>query len=131
MIIGIGIDMVKSSRVAAIRSRWGDRFLHRIFTLCERNDSLQRRESDLALAARFAVKEAVLKALGIGLRMGVKWQEIETTRDPFGKPTVHLSGKTQTIARDKQVIAVFASISHEDEYAIAQIILTGGSGQHG
>jgi len=125
MIIGIGIDIVKSSRVAAIQHRFGNRFLQRIFTPSELNDSLKQKKAHLSLSARFAVKEALLKALGIGMRMGVRWQEIETTRDALGKPTVQLSGKIQTIARDKQVTAVFASISHEDEYSIAQVVLTG------
>jgi len=125
MIIGIGIDLVKKSRVEAIRRHWGNRFLHRVFTPMEIDDAFKRSQPDCSLAARFAIKESVLKALGIGLRMGVKWQEIETRRDGMGKPTVHFSGTTQKIAQDKQVAEVFAAISHEDDYAIAQIILTG------
>lgn len=125
MIVGIGIDLVKSSRVRAILERFGDRFLNRVFTPVEVAYAREKRYPEQPLSARFAIKEAVLKALGVGVRMGVRWQEIETTRDSFGKPVVRLSGTTQKMAQEKKVADIFASLTHEDEYSIAEVILTG------
>ncbi len=127
MIIGIGIDLVKTARVQAIVKRWGERFLNRVFTPSETAYSLNRRQPHIPLSARFAVKEATLKALGIGVQMGIRWREIETVHDPLGKPMIRLSGKVQKIAQDKQVSDIFASLSHDGDYAIAQVILTGHS----
>jgi holo-[acyl-carrier protein] synthase len=105
--------------------RWGDRFVHRVFTPVEIAYATKHTVPALPFSARFAVKEAMVKALGMGIRMGIQFREIETINDPLGKPTVRLSGTTKKIADEKQVSDIFVSVSHEKEYAIAQIILTG------
>ncbi|MBI3803194.1 MAG: holo-ACP synthase [Nitrospirae bacterium] len=121
--IGIGVDLVKISRIQEISARWGDRFLDRVFTPAEQAYCLRRKFPPVHLSARFAVKEAILKALGTGLRMGTRWKEIETINNPAGKPEVRMSGRTRELADAQQVEEVFASITHDHDYSIAQVIL--------
>ncbi len=123
MIIGIGVDLVKISRIQAITERWGPVFLNRIFTPAEQRYCLRHRFPHRHLAARFAMKEAVLKALGIGIRFGVKWSEIETVNHPNGGPQVIMYGKVRKLADERDVLTVYATITHDDDYAIAQVIL--------
>lgn len=130
MIMGIGIDLVKISRVQEMLSRWGDRFVNRVFTPSEIAYAQNKKNQHIPLqaasrfSARFAAKEAALKALGIGLQMGVYFREIEIIPDPFGKPVMIFSGKVQQIAREQRVSDIFVSLSHDGDYAIAQVILT-------
>jgi holo-[acyl-carrier protein] synthase len=125
MIIGIGIDLVKISRVQKMLKRWGNRFLNRVFTASEIAYAQNKKQQYVPLSARFAAKEAALKALGIGLQMGVNWREIETTSDSLGKPVMTFSGKVQQIAQEQRVSDIFVSLSHDGDYAIAQVLLTG------
>ncbi len=125
MIIGIGVDLVKISRVQEMKERWGSRFLDRVFTSVEQEYCLGRKFPHIHLSARFAVKEAVLKALGTGLRMGTRWKEIETVNNPAGKPEVRLWGTTRRIADRQGVSRVFSTITHDHDYSIAQVILAG------
>lgn len=124
MIIGIGVDLVKIARVAAIAGRWDERFLDRVFTPAEREYCFRHKFPHTRLSARFAVKEATLKALGIGFRMGVRWKEIETINDADGKPEVILWGRTREIADQQGVSSAMVSITHDEDYSIAQVILT-------
>jgi holo-[acyl-carrier protein] synthase len=137
MIIGIGIDLVRISRIQEMLKRWEDRFLNRVFTPSEIVSAQKKKSQHIPsqgshpsqaafrLSGLFAVKEAVLKGLGIGFQMGVGWQEIETWHNNLGKPVTTLSGKVQQIAREQGVSEIFVSLSHEGDYAIAQVILTG------
>ena len=124
-IVGIGIDLVKISRIQEMMERWGPRFLDRVFTPTEQAYCLRHRFPPVHLSARFAVKEAILKALGTGLRMGTKWKEIETVNNPAGKPEVKLWGTTGQLAAEKNVSKIFATITHDHDYAIAQVLLQG------
>ncbi len=124
-IVGIGIDLVKISRIEEMMARWEDRFLDRVFTPTEQAYCLDRKAPHIHLSARFAVKEAILKALGTGLRMGTKWREIETVNNRSGKPEVKLWGRTRELADARNVADVFASITHDHDYSIAQVILVG------
>lgn len=122
MIAGIGVDIVEVSRVAQALERQGDRFAARVFTpgeIAECWPSEQQRCR--RLAARFAAKEAALKALGIGLR-GVSWQEIEVVKDSLGKPSLRLTGRLAEIAAAQGVTAMHLSLSHCKEYALAQVV---------
>jgi holo-[acyl-carrier protein] synthase len=127
MIVGIGVDLVKISRIHEMKERWGPRFLDRVFTPTEQAYCLQRKFPPIHLSARFAVKEAILKALGTGLRMGTKWREIETINNASGKPEVKLWGRTGELAAEKNVSEIFATISHDSDYSIAQVLLQGPS----
>ncbi|HYF91687.1 MAG TPA: holo-ACP synthase [Symbiobacteriaceae bacterium] len=122
MIAGIGVDIVEVDRIAEAIARHGDRFGARLFTpgeMCECWPSEQQRCR--RLAARFAAKEATLKALGIGLR-GVSWQEIEVVKDDLGKPSLHLTGRLAEIAAAQGITAMHLSLSHCKEYAMAQVV---------
>jgi len=111
----IGIDIIEIARVEQAVARWGDRFLHRVYT-----DSELRlyRKKFSSLAARFAGKEAVMKALGGG-NTGIGWREIEILSDPSGRPLVRLHGRAQAQAGRLGLARFAASLSHSREYAIA------------
>lgn len=124
MIVGTGIDIVKNIRIEKLINKYGERFLKKIYKDNEIKYCQNKKNSAVSFAARFAAKEAVLKALGTGLRNN-SWQEIEVVNNKLGKPEVKLSGKTALRAEDLNVESIFLSISHEKEYSIAQIILEG------
>ena len=123
MIVGTGVDIVEVPRVAAAIERFGKRFLERIYTDAEIRYCQSRRNSVERFAARFAAKEAALKALGTGWRMGVAWKDVEVRREPGGRPTVHFSGRAAEFAARLGTKHALLSLSHTAEQAIAQVIL--------
>ena len=125
MIIGCGIDLVKIERIEKIIKKWGDNFIFRIFTSLEKEYCEKKKGNKYqSYAGKFAAKEALLKALGLGLREA-NWKEIEVTNNELGQPIINTSGKLKNIALAKGVSKYFISISHAKEYAIAQVILEG------
>ncbi|MFQ5587775.1 MAG: holo-ACP synthase [Nitrospiria bacterium] len=124
-ILGVGIDMVRISRMEDIIARRGHRFLERVFTAEERTYCLKKSRAHVCFSGRFAVKEALLKALGTGLSAGVSWKDIETLRQASGPPAVRLSGRVRELADKMGVSAIFPSITHDGDYAVAQVILEG------
>ena len=123
LIIGCGIDLVKIERIEKIIKRWGNNFTSRIFTPLEEEYCEKKKGNKFqSYAGKFAAKEALLKALGLGLR-GANWKEIEIKNDELGQPIIDTSGKLKNIAYSKGVSKYFISISHTKEYAIAQVIL--------
>jgi holo-[acyl-carrier protein] synthase len=124
MIIGTGIDIIEINRIKTALARPG--FAERLFTEKERayceGRGVQRFAS---YAARFAGKEAVLKALGTGLSGGA-WLEIEILPDAKGAPKISFSGRFASIAREKGITQSCLSLTHAREYAAAQVILWGG-----
>jgi len=125
LIIGCGIDLVKIERIEKIIKRWGNNFNSRIFTPLERDYCEKKKDNKFqSYAGKFAAKEALLKALGLGLREA-NWKEIEIKNDELGQPIIDTSGKLKNIALTKGVSKYFISISHTKEYAIAQVILEG------
>lgn len=119
------MDIVEVPRVAAAIERFGRRFLERIFTEAEIRYCQSRRNSTERFAARFAAKEAALKALGTGWRMGVAWKDVEVRREPGGRPTVHFSGRAAEFAVGLGMKQASLSLSHTAEQAMAQVILEG------
>jgi len=122
MIVGIGIDIVEIDRIAGVLARHPTRFLQKLFTpteveYCCGSAQHQARR----LAARYAAKEATLKALGIGLRDG-KWTEVEVTRDAHGKPSLLLRGRFAEIAHQKGISKFHLSLTHGREFAVAQVV---------
>lgn len=114
----IGIDIIEIARIQKAIDRWGESFLQRVYTepelrLCRKKPS--------SLAVRFAGKEAVMKALGTGIR-GISWREIEILAEPSGKPTVHLYDKAQDKADDLGLDTLAISLSDSKEYAIAFVV---------
>jgi holo-[acyl-carrier protein] synthase len=104
-------------------ARWDERFLQRVFTEEEIAYCRRRRDPIPHFAARFAAKEATLKALGTGLRMGVNWRELEVRRERGQAPTMTLHGKSRAIALAKGGRRVLLSLTHDGEYAMAQAML--------
>ncbi len=125
MIVGTGVDIVEVPRVAAAIERFGRRFLERIFTPDEIRYCDPKHNRVERFAARFAAKEAGLKAIGTGWRRGVAWTELEVRREPSGRPTMAFSGRAGEFAAALGVKRSFVSLSHTAEHAIAQVILEG------
>jgi holo-[acyl-carrier protein] synthase len=113
----IGIDIVEISRIRKASRRWGEGFLHRIFTDKELKLYQNRPHS---LSARFAGKEAVIKALSN--TRGIGWKQIEILSDPDGRPLVRLNGKAQEQARSLGLSRLAISLSHSRDYAVALVI---------
>ncbi len=125
LIIGCGIDLVKIERIEKIIKRWGNNFNCRIFTPLERDYCEKKKDNKYqSYAGKFAAKEALLKALGLGLR-GANWKEIEIINNELGQPVIGTSGKLKNIASTRGVNKYFITISHTKEYATAQVILEG------
>lgn len=122
---GIGVDLAKIPRMRQVVERWQDRFLRRVFTEQEIAYCQRRHDPIPHLAARFAAKEAVMKALGTGLRMGVTWREMEVRRERGEAPTMVLTGRTAAIARAKGASRILVSLTHDGDYAFAQVMLVG------
>ncbi len=125
MIIGTGIDIVSIRRIQEAETKWGEKFLRRIFTEGELKYSLNHKSPHIHLAARFASKEAVMKSLGTGHRDGVVWKDIEVINKESGKPEMMLHGKTRELAGAMGVRNIHVSIAHDDGYAVAQVVLEG------
>ncbi|HYM91966.1 MAG TPA: holo-ACP synthase [bacterium] len=121
MIRGLGIDVIEVDRIRRAVARWGEGFLFRVFTPAELSRGSASPGAAERLAGRFAAKEAVMKALGLG-RLGVGWQEIEITVDPLGKPGVRLMGRAAAVADRLGIRAWRLAISHTRLLAIAQAL---------
>ncbi|MBM3220659.1 MAG: holo-[acyl-carrier-protein] synthase [Candidatus Rokubacteria bacterium] len=128
---GIGIDLVPIPRMRQILERWQDRFLTRVFTADEIAYCRARKDPAPHFAARFAAKEAGLKALGTGLRLGVNWRELEVKRERGGPPTMVLRGRSREIARARGADRMLLALSHDGDYAIAQAMLVGDGAADG
>jgi len=118
-----GVDLVEIARVKRMLTRYGDRFLERVFTPTE---ILYCQARPAELAARFAAKEAVSKALGVGVRMiardGINWRDVEVTGDMRGKPLVCLHGRAAERAGELGLTEWAVSLSHTREQAIAFVV---------
>jgi holo-[acyl-carrier protein] synthase len=124
MIVGIGVDIAETARIAQALERHGDRFSRRIFTPREIEYCEQYKKNKVErYTARFAAKEAAFKALGTGWRNGIRWLDVEVTNLPSGKPELRLEGEAREVGRRLRVDRASLSISHTDHYAIAQVIL--------
>ena len=122
MIVGLGLDIAEIDRVEAAIARHGVAFLDRVYTprevaYCERHKHKYER-----YAARFAAKEAAMKALGTGWRRGVRWRDIEVANAPSGKPTLNLAGFARQFADRLGVKEISLSITHSGNLALAQVI---------
>jgi holo-[acyl-carrier protein] synthase len=123
MIVGSGIDIAEVPRIASSIRRFGDRFLQRVYTAGEIRYCQSKANSAERYAARFAAKEAAMKALGTGWSRGVRWRDIEVAREPGGRPTIVFHGKAAEFAERLGALHIALSLSHTSEQAIAQVIL--------
>jgi holo-[acyl-carrier protein] synthase len=124
-ILGVGMDIVETKRIADSIERFGDRFLHRIFLEGELTYSNKMKFPHLHLAARFAAKEAISKAFGTGIGHQMGWRDLEIIREPSGAPRVQLHGKAEAYAKSRGVQAVHVSLSHTAEYGAASAVVIG------
>ena len=125
-LIYTGIDIIEISRIAEVARRYPKRFLEKIYTPGERAYSRGRAPQ---LASRFAAKEAVMKALGTGVR-GVGWREIEVVRPRGRAPEIVLHGRAQAKAQEIGIVRTALSLSHSRDYAVASVVaITAGFGE--
>jgi len=124
-VMGIGVDLVNIPRIRAVIDRWQEHFLRRVFTEGEIAYCRAHRDPVPHFAARFAAKEAGLKALGTGLRLGVRWRELEVRRARGEAPVLVLSGRSEEIGRSRGGSRMLLALTHEGEYALAQAMLVG------
>ncbi|MBZ5524772.1 MAG: holo-[acyl-carrier-protein] synthase [Acidobacteriia bacterium] len=123
MIVGTGVDIAEVPRIQQALDRFGERFLKRVFTPEEIRYCTARGNAAERLAARFAAKEAGMKAIGTGLRNGVTWRDFEVVRQPRQRPVLQFSGRAAEIAAALGCRRTHLSLSHTSEQAIAHVIL--------
>ncbi len=123
MIIGIGIDLVEHDRVLKLMEKYEGRFAHKIFTDEERAYCSARAMPHIHYAARFAAKEAFLKAVGLGLSQGLRWRDCGVVNAPTGKPDLVIVGNGHKRCRELGVTHSYVTLSHSRGHAIAAVIL--------
>lgn len=122
-VCGVGIDLVRIERIETLLGRWGERFEQRVFTAEEIRLCSRRKSRTACLAMRFAAKEAFVKALGLGLRKPVLWQDIEVRNDPLGKPEIVLSQRALDHCRESGVRSWHLSLTDDGDYGAAVVVL--------
>ena len=123
MIFGTGVDIVEVFRMRDAVDKWGEGFLKKIFTDREMEYSNSKRFSCQHFAARFAAKEAVIKAFGEPKKFPIKWTEIEVLKDEEGKPMIEFHDDALKLKKAKKIDGVVLSMSHSKNYAVANVIL--------
>ena len=125
MILGTGVDMAEVERIQASVERYGQRFVGRVFT--EKEIAYVERKANKyeRFAARFAAKEAGMKALGTGWSRGVRWKDFEVTNLPSGRPTLTLHGVAAELAAQLGVKASHLSLTHTPVSALAWVLFEG------
>jgi holo-[acyl-carrier protein] synthase len=118
MIQGVGIDIVEIERIKKVIEKWNNKFLKRIFRDGEIKYCDSNKLKYQHFAARFAAKEALIKALGESLN----WKDIEVIKNEGKTPRIKLQGKAKRIMAEKGVKEILLSLSHSEEYAIAQVL---------
>jgi len=117
---GIGIDLENNERIMRLIEKWGVSFMERVYTPAEIAYCLPKKDNGGSFTARFAAKEALLKALGTGLRDGFKWKEMEVLNDTQGKPYFTVYGKVKRVLQSRKV---YISLSHTAQQAVAVVII--------
>ena|SRR3974390_710724 len=123
MILGTGVDIAEVPRIRESVERFGDRFLHRVFTESEIRYCEAKANRFESYAARFAAKEAGMKALGTGWNHGVRWRDIEVVRPRGQRPTIQFHGQAAAIAEKLGARNIALSITHTKEQALAHVII--------
>ena len=123
MIVGTGVDLAEVPRIRASIERYGEKFIRRIYTPAEIAYVERKANKFERYAARFAAKEAGMKAIGTGWRRGVTWQDFEVANLPSGKPTLLLHGVAARFAEKLGVKNISLSITHTNELGMAHVIL--------
>jgi holo-[acyl-carrier protein] synthase len=122
-VLGIGVDLVECARIQRAVDRFGDRFLHRVFTDGEIEYSMSMKFPARHFAARFAAKEAVSKAFGTGIGKAMGWRDIDIRKKPSGEPFLVFSGPAKQLAERRGVSVALITLSHTEHHATATIVL--------
>ena len=125
MIVGLGMDISEVNRIQESIERFKDAFFKRVYTPAEIAYCRRHRNPYERFAARFAAKEATMKALGTGWSRGVRWVDLEVVRLPSGKPTMELRGAAEEVAKGLGVKRISLTITHSGNIALAQVIFEG------
>jgi holo-[acyl-carrier protein] synthase len=123
MIYGIGVDLVDIKRMEKVMNRWGERFVSKVFTADEAKTCYARAFPPSSFALRFAAKEAFSKALGLGMKSGVHWRDIEVFHYQGGRPGLKLHGRSEELCRQNNILRSHLSLSDEGNYGLAMVIL--------
>lgn len=123
MILGVGTDLIEISRIQRSIARFGNHFLHRVFTAGEIAYCSRKKNSAESYASRFAAKEAAAKALGTGISFGVSWLEFEVSRQPGLRPEIEFHGRAAAIAASLGVTHAVLSLTHSRDLAMAFVVL--------
>lgn len=124
-ILGVGLDLIETSRIQDSLDRFGERFLNRVFLIGETDYCLKMKFPARHLAARFAAKEAVSKAFGTGIGSALGWKDIEICRQASGQPYLILHHKGSELARARGVVGSLITLTHHESAAAAVAILYG------
>jgi len=124
-VIGLGVDLVECARIQHSLDRFGERFLHRVFTAGEIEYSMSMKFPARHLAARFAAKEAVSKAFGTGIGKAMGWRDIDVQKKPSGEPFLVFSGPAKELSRQRGVASALITLSHTEHHAMASVVLEG------
>ena len=125
MIVGTGVDLAEVSRIRAAITRYGQRFIERIYTPAEIAYVEGKANRFERYAGRFAAKEAGMKAIGTGWKRGVRWQDFEVRNLTSGRPTLEFHGEARRVAESLGVKHIWLSITHTAEFGMAHVILEG------
>ncbi|MEO5377748.1 MAG: holo-ACP synthase [Magnetococcus sp. DMHC-6] len=123
MIVGIGTDLTSVARMEKILARYGERFLRRVFTQDEIVYCQSRRDQANCFAKRWAAKEALVKAMGTGMRLGIWFSDIAVTNDSFGRPFLAVTGEAGRVLQLQGDLLIHLSLSDEHGFALAFVIL--------
>jgi holo-[acyl-carrier protein] synthase len=126
MIVGFGIDITEVARIGKSLDKYGDRFIEKLFTAPEREycSKMSSQSGRMrCFAGRFAAKEAFLKALGTGLRNGIKWTDIEVANDRLGKPELNLKNRAAQELDNRSISNTCVTLSHSENTAVAAVVL--------
>jgi holo-[acyl-carrier protein] synthase len=123
MIYGIGVDIVHIKRMEKVLKKWEDRFIKRVFLSGEIEICSRRANPASAYSMRFAAKEAFSKAIGLGMKKGVRWRDIEIFHFPGGRPGLKLHGRSSEICKEESIKGFHLSMSDDGDYGIAMVVL--------
>lgn len=124
-ILGIGTDIIECLRIAQLIERHGEQFINRVYTQYEIRHCQSRKQATQQFAARWAAKEAILKALGTSKRQGINWRDIEVRSEPGGRAVVALRGGARDVIESLGVTQILVTMSHCRSHATAYAIAFG------
>jgi holo-[acyl-carrier protein] synthase len=126
-VVGIGVDLVECARIQHSLDRFGEKFLHRVFTDGEIEYAMSMKYPARHLAARFAGKEAVSKAFGTGIGKAMGWRNIDICKKDSGEPFLVFSGPAEELAVKRGVTSALITLSHTEHQAMAVVVLEGAA----